>query len=480
MCSNNKNKLVSLIIAVLLGTLILGCKKLIEVDLPIDKNTNEATFSNIGTAVQAVNGIYAMMSREPMVSKPGISIFNALIADELQPISGVDLFYSWDYNGSEYSDGAGGGFWNGAYRIFIYRINSALDGISKSRTLPDRAKEILSGELKFSRAWMYFLLLNSYGDVPLVLSTDLNVNANVSRSAASEVYKQIEQDLLDAQKLLDDSFLERDLSTLGSDRIRPNKGAATALLARTYLYMGRWADAEVQSSKLIDHPNYTLLDDLEEVFLINNRESIWQLQPSDKDPDGYNAPDGRVLISSNGGDEPELVINPNLLAAFEPGDKRKEHWIGKSPSGAVFAYKYKQRWRSYDIKEYTVVFRLAEQYLIRAEARAKQEKLAGDKSAASDLNKIRHRAGLGNTDAITKEQMLAAIDQERRVELFLEWGDRWFNLKRRNKIDAVMSVVAVQKNANWQSYKALLPIPWDEFKYNPSIRGHQNPGYPEQ
>ena len=114
------------------------------------------------------------------------------------------------------------------------------------------------------------------------------------------------------------------------------------------------------------------------------------------------------------------------------------------------------------------MFRLAEQYLIRSEARAQQNNLSG---AASDLNTIRARAGLGVTPAATQADLLLAIEKERWVELFTEMSDRWFNLKRTGRIDAVLSLTKPQ----WQSFQALYPIPTTEITANPKLL--QNPGY---
>jgi hypothetical protein len=124
-----------------------------------------------------------------------------------------------------------------------------------------------------------------------------------------------------------------------------------------------------------------------------------------------------------------------------------------------------------------MVLRLGEQYLIRAEARAQQGKVTGAGSAEEDLDAIRTRAGLSPTTASTQAQMLDAILQERRVELFAEWGHRWLDLKRTNTIDQVMSVVAPSKGGVWESYKALYPIPFNELLLNPKLKP-QNPGYP--
>jgi hypothetical protein len=106
-------------------------------------------------------------------------------------------------------------------------------------------------------------------------------------------------------------------------------------------------------------------------------------------------------------------------------------------------------------------------------------KLTGPGSAAEDLNRIRLRAGLGNTPAGTKEELIDAILRERRIELSSECGHRWLDLKRTGRLQARMSIVTPLKGGVWLPYKELMPIPPGEFTYNPSLRGHQNPGYYE-
>jgi len=123
-------------------------------------------------------------------------------------------------------------------------------------------------------------------------------------------------------------------------------------------------------------------------------------------------------------------------------------------------------------KENSTVLRLAEQYLIRAEARAQQNKLD---LAIADVDVIRARAGLpliANTNpSISKTALLDAIMQERRVELFTEWGHRWFDLKRTGKALAVLSAI----KPGFTSDDLLYPIPESELNKNPFLE--QNPGY---
>ena len=116
-----------------------------------------------------------------------------------------------------------------------------------------------------------------------------------------------------------------------------------------------------------------------------------------------------------------------------------------------------------------MVLRLAEQYLIRAEARAQQNNISG---AQSDVNVIRNRAGLANTTATTQGTLLSAIEHERQIELFAEWGHRWMDLKRTNRADAILGPL---KSSNWQSSDVLFPIPLTQIQNDPNFT--QNSGY---
>jgi hypothetical protein len=116
--------------------------------------------------------------------------------------------------------------------------------------------------------------------------------------------------------------------------------------------------------------------------------------------------------------------------------------------------------------------RLAEQYLIRAEARAQQNNLTG---ALADLNAIRTRAGLPASAAVSQADVLIAIARERRVELFCEMGNRFFDLRRTGNLDAVMNVIALLKGGSWSSYKDWWPIPLTDIQNDNHLT--QTPGF---
>src|SRR5262249_35037605 len=116
-----------------------------------------------------------------------------------------------------------------------------------------------------------------------------------------------------------------------------------------------------------------------------------------------------------------------------------------------------------------------EQYLIRAEARVYQNNLSG---AIDDLNVVRQRAGLPLlANSLDQHKVLSAILHERQVELFSEWGHRWFDLKRTGSIDSVMSAMTPIKSKGgvWKSYQQLYPLPWNDVLGDPNLV--QNPGY---
>ena len=374
-------------------------------------------------------------------------------------------------------------YWNSAYR-FIYICNEAIEGLSASTSLTPAVQQQLLGEAKFTRAFLYFYLVNLYGSVPLATSSDYEVNARLSRSPVDTVYQQIVKDLNDAQGLLADNYMGPDVKTLTPERVRPNKWAAMALLARVYLFKGDYPNAEAQATAVINHSSVYGLTTLDSVFLKNSREAIWQLQPIFT---GWNTEDAKVFIIPASGPSYGYLGHPvylssDLLNSFEPGDQRSVpgNWID-SVSYAVsqterdtvyFPYKYKSATFGSPVTEYLMVLRLGEQYLIRAEARAH----LGEATAVDDLNAIRNRAGLPNYTGLTDQaSLLAAILHERRVELFSEWGHRWLDLKRTNTVDAVMTAACAAKGGTWQSYQQWYPILASDIEKDQNLV--QNTGY---
>lgn len=458
---------------VLLGlTMIItiGCKKFLEVPPPKTELVTSNTFSSPLTANGVALGIYSRMVNE-LGFPYRISQLTGLAGDELQNYSTVPNILTF-YGNNVNSQNAfiGTDLWNQPYN-FIYNANSILEGVNASN-LTSQLKKQLIGEAKFIRAFWHFYLVNLYGNIPLVTSTDYTVNGSLSRTAIIDVYKQIIADLKDAQQLLNESYISADGITTSQERVRPNKSVATALLARVYLYSNDFVNAEIEATKILNQSGYSLVTDLSKVFLKNSSETVWALQPA---PSGaFATPEGNsyvlTTIPSANLSIRNTTVSSNLLNAFETGDNRKMSWIG-SFNTYKFPNKYKVR-SSTALTEYSIVLRLAEQYLIRAEAKAQQNKIA---EGLQDVNKIRNRAGLSDTTTTNKDELLDIILHERQVELFSEYGHRWFDLKRTGKIDQVMTAVVTQKGTTWSDYKKLFPLPKQSLDSDPNLV--QNPGY---
>jgi hypothetical protein len=403
----------------------------------------------------------------------GISVIAGLTADELIGYPVGNSIVMEAYPNALISTDAP--FWDRIYVQCIYPSNAAIEGISKSTTLTQSVQQQLLGEAKFMRALAYFYLVNFFGDIPLITTTDFSKNQLAFRNAQAEVYNQIISDLKNAQILLSPNYLDATLLNTTTERVRPTQWAATALLARVYLYTHDWINAEKQSSTIISNTTqYKLVSSLNGVFIKNSTEAIWQLQPVIS---GRNTEDGNAFILSSIPTSANPVsLSSSLLNSFELNDARKTNWINSYTSGTqifYFPYKYKIKTSTSTPSEYLMVLRLAEQYLIRAEAENDQGNMA---SAIADLNTIRNRAGLANYSGLMDQNSVqAAIQHERQVELFTEWGHRWLDLKRTQKIDSVMTIVSPQKGGTWKSSSQLFPLPLQPLQYDHNLT--QNPGY---
>ncbi len=441
---------------------ICACKKFVSISPSNQLITSDAVFSNDNTALSAVDGVYVQLrTATPSMFNGGLSIYGGLSADDIYNTSvstNYDPFYQ---NLIPSTNGTISGiFWSSPYNV-IYRTNAIIDGLNNSNGVSSNVKNQLLGEVKLIRALTYFYLINLYGDVPLILTKDYQVASMLPRTPVTIVYKQIVSDLVNAQVLMGNAYPSQGKS-------RPNAMVATALLSRVYLYQKDWTNALTQASSVINSNTYNLVNDLTKVFTINSQETIWEIaSPSET----RNSAEGSTFIPATSTVKPAFAINTFLLNSFEVGDKRKASWLGSNTvSGTQYYFpsKFKNRTTT-SITEYDVVMRLAEQYLIRAEAEANLNQLP---QAIGDINLIRTRAGLAPlATSLSQSQVISAVYQERRVELFAEWGHRWFDLKRSGLIDAVLSV---EKN-NWQAYKALLPIPNQQIIYNSNLI--QNPSY---
>lgn len=454
-------------IAQFIGLLIclsfLGCEDYLEIDYPSNQIPQKEVFKNEATATAAVTTMYAKFRDAVLITGNhiGMGVLMGMYSDELDyyGVTGnpMETFYNHQIIASNPMVNA---IWNSSYNL-VHMANTILEGLENTQSLNEETKRQLRGETLFVRAMVHFYLVNLFGDIPYITTTDYEVNSTVARMEKEVVYENILADLNEAKRLLGETYVS-------GERTRPNKWAVSALLARAYLYAEQWTKAEMESSLLIDHTALFSLEPVAQAFSKESNAAIWQFKPKNE---GDNAIEASIFIFT-AGPPPSIALNPILVEEMEDEDLRKVHWIGEVTNGEnnwYFPFKYKQKTNTGTSLEYSIVFRLAEQYLIRAEARTMQGDIIG---AQQDINVIRQRADLQNTTASTSDELLDTILKERRFELFTEYGHRWFDLRRRERADEVLSTV----KPGWEPTNVNFPIPASELSMNPNLNP-QNPGY---
>lgn len=436
------------------------------VDTPANKVIGNDLFEDSASAESAVLGIYSAISGTSNILLGVISTYPAIYADETVYTAQAPTTLEF-YNGAISTTNATieSNFWNFSYR-FIYQINACLEKLKDNTALTNTVKNQLTGECLFFRAFIYFQMINLFGDVPLITGTDYRLNEQMKRTETSKIKEAIHSDLILAKELLSEFYP-------GGEKVRANKWAVTALLARYYLYMEQWQQAEIEATAIINSGSYHL-SPLDEAFLANSTEAILQIRPV---LPGFNTTEGNQFIPTELS-RPTFALSPSLIAAFETNDKRKTSWTKeKTVNGISYTYPFKYKKRAdfsenFKLTEYNMIFRLSEILLIRAESRAYQGALHG---ATADLDSIRQRAGLPLISivnpGISVDDLITSIQQERRIELFIEGGHRWFDLKRRGKAYETLSVI----KPGWKTTNELWPVPQAQIDLNPSLS--QNDGY---
>jgi starch-binding outer membrane protein, SusD/RagB family len=461
----NLTRLLILLLVVPVG----ACEDFISIDPPKTEIVSETVFSNDASALSAIRGIYSIMMSNQSFTNGGLEFYTGMSSDELANFSSspeqVQFFAPslTPTNSIILND-----FWKEGYK-YVNNANAIIEGLSKSESISVDLKHQLEGEARLIRAFCHFYLVNLFGDVPYVTSTDYHINASIARQPADEVYDLVIDDLEIAYSLLSNDF-----KFSNNSKVQPNKATAAALLARTYLYKKDWVNAIKFSSLVIEDPVYSLETNLSDVFLGNSKEAIWQLLPVV--PEKSTAQARFFILSQDPSSSGSygVALSDEIYNSFEPTDKRKSFWVGEYSDGTGtwrYSYKYKVSYAT-DATEYVAVIRLAELYLIRSEALAKENQL---QKSIADLDIVRARAGLpliiDTNPGISQENLLLNIEQERKVELFTEWGHRWLDLKRTNRADDILTSIKI----SFQSTDVLYPVPESERTLNTALS--QNSGY---
>jgi starch-binding outer membrane protein, SusD/RagB family len=380
------------------------------------------------------------------------SIFSDLSADILtHPTNATSVNYAEvDNNAILPENESVDGIWSSVYDA-INVANNVIVKVPDISDMTQEEKNIALGELYFLRALHHFNLVNYFGAIPIKTTPTIGVdNANVPRDNVDAVYNQIITDL---------QFASTNLPSSAATKIRASKQAANALLARVYLYRKDYSNAKLYASEVINNGGYTM-GSYADIFSAEGvPESIFEVDYNELDRNRiaeYNFP-----LSLNG--RREVAPSESILEEYESNDLRYNATIEFSGSDP-YAIKYDDLSTGADN---FIVLRLAEMFLIRAEAEAKSTGNIGQIQA--DINTIRSRAGLANTTAGSLEELIIGIELERKIEFAYE-GHRWFDLVRTGR---ALDLLPTVTNIN----KTLFPIPLSELITNTSPGMIQNPGY---
>lgn len=432
---------------------VSGCQQFLDVK-PLESISDTETITDQNSALTALRGVYSALASGDYYGTSFQSV-GYLSGDNVQwtgSQSQVQEFINHKVNADNSTIA---GVWIAIYRT----INRANNVLAKVPAVTDPAlttalKNQYLGEAYFIRALAYFDLARTFGGVPLITNPTVKPtdNVGIKRSSQADTYAQVLRDLDAAEPLLPTTV----------DRYRVTQRTVFALKARYYLYQKDYAKAEDYATRLIsDATNYKLLKPYSAFFASDARgtvESVFEIfyngttevnahrnqwQPQTTGGTRQWAPnDALVALLNNpavGGTRSTLVAKDN-----------QNRWYGN------LYYRNPASDPSY-------IFRIAEAYLIRAEAQAQLAKLS---DALVDLNAVRDRAGLAASTAPTKADVLLAIENERRVEFALE-PHRWFDLVRTDRAKDVLNVTDPKRY--------LLPIPVQQLLSDPVLE--QNPGY---
>jgi hypothetical protein len=334
--------------------------------------------------------------------------------------------------------------------------------------LTDAERAQFVGEAYFARALMYHDLVKVFGGptptdlgVPIrtTPTTSIEETFNVTRATVGAVYTQINADLNQAESLLEPG---------GSTR-RASPGAVMALRARVKLYQKDYAGALAAANSVINSGDYRLAPRYSDLFTADGSdtpEDIFRLTftPQDAQQVGYE------YLSRTFGGRREIAPTPELRALYEASDFRRDYNISFDPRNRRYASKYPTPIGSEDLH----VIRLAEVYLIRAEAEANLNLLP---QAVADINIVRARAGatlytFGTAGVTTRDEIIDLITNERRLELAFE-GQRYPDLVR---LGIAIQVLSDYNGFEVDASQARYPIPQAEIDVTgPQLA--QNPGY---
>ncbi len=435
------------------GAMVLvSCNDLLDIE-PTDAISDTEAIKDKTGVDRAITGAYNALQQTGSYGRY-LVIVQDLVADNLKWTGTTRDYGQIDENQISAENTLIDGIWASAYDC-INRVNNVLYRLPDIGDLTQTERDTYEGEALFLRALCHFNLVSLFGGVPLKTNPTLDLsNINQARNTVGEVYGQIIDDLLNAEQKLPST------GTLG----RASAFSATALLARVCLTQYHLDNdpslaqqAITKAEKVINEGGHSLAASYGDLFTGNATESLFEVV--------FDAQNRNVLAqyfyprSLLG--RYEVSPQTEFLNSWEADDTlRFNATIAFDPDHLPYGYKYRDVTAGTDR---VYILRLAEMYLIRAEALAYTS--GSIESIQNDINVIRSRAGLPPTQAADYNALKLAVQYERRHEFAFEC-QRWNDLVRTNTATVILGI---------DNEDTLFPIPLSEMQTNKNMT--QNPGY---
>ena len=449
------------------ATLLLSlgaCREILE-PAPVDLLVDELVLNEASDVEPVRLGLYNAFRG---MGSPTI-IAGAFTADFIQHNGTFIVYNELGNKQITATNPAAEAMWGSIYNT-IYIANFIEERISTVPGVTESDRKLILAEARFLRGYANFIGTYTFGDIPKVTTTDITTNRNIPKGTKADILQSV---LADYTAALPDLPATNSNKTLAKTYATQN--AVRAGLARYYLYQQDWANAEKMASEIIATKLQTLPASYADViFQEYDEETILEVayaNNSSDDPGTGTYGLNNILV----GRREVIPANSFILTMLETNAGERSQTIefnqanqgGRDNGWSVVKYGTPDQ-----ANNNITIFRLAEQYLIRAEARARLGRIVGANGAQSDINVLRTRAKAPAASITTQENALLTIEKERVYELSFE-GHRWYDLKRTGRIQAVMSAFS----PNWDQKFELWPIPQSELQRNKALAGGQNPGY---
>jgi hypothetical protein len=461
-----------LLIAIITGLSSCG-EDLLNIN-PSSALPPDAAIQTVSDMETIMIGVYAQLQDADLYGRYFI-LTPDVMSDDVKQNASANRAKEWAEYGGFREHFIPSGIWTEGFEA-ILRANTIINAdLEVPASVQDFANQ-LRGEAYAIRALMHFDLVrifaqhygftadNSHPGIPIV--TEFDQNSEPTRATVQQVYDQVIADFQQALNLMNENR--------GPGFFSPE--AARGLLARVYLYQSNWSQAEALATEVINSPNVSLTpgDSYVSTWMSNGTspDAIFDVVNLTTDNVGSDAL-GRMYINEGYGDYLPSKDVTDIIDAR--GTDIRSGLFKEDPTLAgVYAPIRVNKFPAIDGSDNTPVVRLAEMYMIRAEARA----MTGNEDGAiEDLMTIRRRSWADAPDVTaTGQALLDEIEEEKRIELMFE-GHRLWELmrKKRDVVRTDCTAPADVCTITYPNDRFILPIPDSETNANPNIQ--QNPDY---